>query len=264
MRADAGAAPGTQWVRVTGINANGTGPHPDSRDMAFDANGDLLESDDGGIYRLVDPNTPASRVWRSVNGNIRPTEFFSVAYDSLNNVVFGGSQDNGTSRQRDPSDPRYPFNWTVVQGADGGVTGVDNDQAAHPNQTITYVSAQNLGSFTQRTFDDNNNPAGATGIGIVADTNGNTIRGVETAIINPDNSRDTLPYMTPYALNAVNPVRIIVGSDFLYERFDDGSGEFTALGGLQNVNGDTLDNDNDGEAQSPTNAQGVRVADGRG
>ena len=33
----------------------GTAPHPDSRDMAFDALGQLVEADDGGVFLLSDP-----------------------------------------------------------------------------------------------------------------------------------------------------------------------------------------------------------------
>ena len=48
--------------------ANGTAPHADSRDIKFDINGDLLEVDDGGIYRLTNP-TVAGRTWSSLNAS---------------------------------------------------------------------------------------------------------------------------------------------------------------------------------------------------
>ena len=58
--------------------------------MVFDASHNLLQADDGGIYRLVDPNNRLDqRQWMSANGNIRPTEFHSVAYDPLSGIVFG-------------------------------------------------------------------------------------------------------------------------------------------------------------------------------
>src|SRR5262249_52468595 len=40
------------WGVVTDKGASGTGPHADSRTMVFDAAGNILEGDDGGIYRL--------------------------------------------------------------------------------------------------------------------------------------------------------------------------------------------------------------------
>jgi len=91
------------WNSLANANANGTAPHSDSRSMAFDHNGSLLETNDGGIYRLVNvyniiPTIPRS--WGSANGNLRITEFYSVAYDSHNEMIFGGAtrQIVGTSR----------------------------------------------------------------------------------------------------------------------------------------------------------------------
>jgi hypothetical protein len=82
---------GAVWENVVCNGANGTSPHADSRGMQFDADGNLLQANDGGIYRLVNPNTPATRHWAPVVGNIRPTEYHSVAFDPLSIVTFGGS-----------------------------------------------------------------------------------------------------------------------------------------------------------------------------
>ena len=54
---------GTAWENVVCNGANGTSPHADSRFMTFDADGNLLQANDGGIARLVSPNTPAMRRW---------------------------------------------------------------------------------------------------------------------------------------------------------------------------------------------------------
>src|SRR5207237_3177440 len=51
FRGDASLAAAAQWTQVVLAGANGTAQHPDSRNMTFDANGSILESDDGGIYR---------------------------------------------------------------------------------------------------------------------------------------------------------------------------------------------------------------------
>ena len=248
FRADASAASGSQWLRVTGINAGGTGPHPDSRYMAFDANGDLLDSDDGGIYRLVTPNTGATRTWRSVNGDIRSIEFYSTAYDSLNNTIFGGTQDNGSPRQRGNGDPLYPLDWTQPQNCDGAIVQVDNDQTAHPGQTIQYMSGQNLFAcgFNRRTVDATNTEAPAASVGAVVDgsTNGgppaNTLGPVENAI--PGGS--TIGFIQPYLLNSVSPTRMIIGTAFLYESANQGD-NLTSLGGLQDLNSGGIDDDGD-------------------
>jgi len=232
------------WDPMQGAGANNTSPHADSRDMTFDANGDLLQADDGGLYRLVDPDNAGTRVWESVNGNIRPTEFYGVAYDSLNDTIFGGLQDNGSARQRDPADPLYPFNWNGVQGADGGIPLVSTDGVT----STQYTSAQNLGGFTRRTVDATNTQTGSVGVGLVVDgaTNNpgpvaaNTIFGVERAL--PGGT--TIQFIQPYVLNEIDANRLLIGTNFLYESFNRGD-NLTALGGLLDLNGDGLNNDND-------------------
>ena len=86
---DASLAPGSQWGDAWAFNP----PHPDSRDMRFDANGELLEADDGGTYRRI------SGSWDSIASDMQATEIHDVAYDTVSDVVFGGTQDNGTIGQ---------------------------------------------------------------------------------------------------------------------------------------------------------------------
>src|SRR5262249_28858270 len=147
--------------------ANGTAPHPDSRAMVFD-NGNLLEACDGGIYRLVNPDTPATRVWTFASGNMGTAEFHSIAYDPVSHVLIGGLQDNGYVGQSAPGNST----WNELLSGDGGVVAVDSDQAAHPGTSIRYSSIQffgyskqqtsdsdkieYLGSFNRQTFDANN------------------------------------------------------------------------------------------------------------
>lgn len=80
---------------VRGGTANASAPHADSRWMAFDADGNLIEVDDGGIYKLTDPlgNTGD---WYSLCGDLCVIEVHSMAYDRNNDKVLVGSQDNGT------------------------------------------------------------------------------------------------------------------------------------------------------------------------
>jgi hypothetical protein len=148
FRGDASLLPGSPWQSVDCNGANGTSPHADSRRMAFDANGNLLEADDGGIYRLVDPNNRlGQRQWVSVNGDIRPTEFHSVAYDPVSGIVFGGTQDNDTPIQSAPGS----FAWTNLLSGDGGNVAVDSDQTAHPGTSIRYTSFQGFQFFNRTT-----------------------------------------------------------------------------------------------------------------
>jgi hypothetical protein len=106
-RGDASAAPGSQWYQVDGPNAGGTGVHVDVRDWVFTADPNImLEADDGGIYRLRGPFSNAPR-WEPAVGNIRVTEFLSVAYDSVHDTVFGASWDNAVPHQTIPGDIRW-------------------------------------------------------------------------------------------------------------------------------------------------------------
>src|SRR5262249_57891017 len=94
----------------------GTSPHADSRSLLVAPNGDLLETDDGGIYRRSNP-TSSTGVWTSVNGNLRVSEFVGIAYDPVNNVIIGGAQDNGVAVQSAYGDRK----WREVMGGDGGI-----------------------------------------------------------------------------------------------------------------------------------------------
>ena len=107
FRGDASKATGSQFVHLThrnnlgaagGGTANGSAPHADSRDMTFDANGNLIEVDDGGVYRRTSPQNNTGD-WFSVNGDLQVTEAHDVAWDSLSNVAMTGNQDTGTTYQ---------------------------------------------------------------------------------------------------------------------------------------------------------------------
>ena len=50
------------WVPIVGASTNGTAAHADSRFITFDRRGVLLEADDGGVYRLLNPTGPAITV----------------------------------------------------------------------------------------------------------------------------------------------------------------------------------------------------------
>ena len=110
---------------------NYTAPHDDPRTLVFDSNNNLLEGDDGGIYRLVNPDAGNAHVASisALNGTLQATEFYSVSYDSLNGTVFGGAQDNGSSQQ---ASQNASGELARIDGGDGGVTAVDNDQTIIP------------------------------------------------------------------------------------------------------------------------------------
>ncbi len=226
------ASGGGSYTSVANGGANNTAPHPDSRMMVFDSTGAdriLIETNDGGVYRLTDPE--GSPTWNSANGDIRPTEFFAVAYDTVNGVIFGGAQDNSTPEQNSPGN----FTWTDHTGGDGEEVGVDN--TSNPNHSIRYTNDQNLGNFTKETYDNTNTMVSSTSPGLVVNgTGGQTIFQVE-ANANPGGTAPFLPFFTPWVLNAADPTRILFGtSNFLYESTDQGS-TLNALGGVTNLGG---------------------------
>ncbi|MEO1576021.1 MAG: sialidase family protein, partial [Pseudomonadota bacterium] len=58
FRGDISTPAGSQWAPLTHSGtAAVSSPHADSRDMAFDASGRLIESDDGGVYVRTDPRS---------------------------------------------------------------------------------------------------------------------------------------------------------------------------------------------------------------
>ena len=94
-----------QWQPLThsegGFSGGGTNnnsaPHADSREMTFDAHGNLIEVDDGGIYRRTNPGT-ANGDWESIIGNLQVTEQHDIAYDSISDIIISGNQDTGTTQ----------------------------------------------------------------------------------------------------------------------------------------------------------------------
>jgi hypothetical protein len=212
---------GAAWENAVCNGANATSPHPDSRDMQFDGNGNLLQTNDGGIYRLVNPNNAATRQWVAVVGNIRPTEYHSVAFDPVSKITFGGTQDNGTPYQLTPG----AFAGNELFGGDGGVVAVAPD-AANPGQTLRYNSSQKfgccrivmgkpIGNFNRAAFDTANNFIGRTmvGLNIIAGP------GMNMTLYQFD---PNIQFYNPYVLNAVTPSRMLIGTQNIYESTNQG------------------------------------------
>ena len=135
--------------------ANHSGPHADSRDMAFARNGHLYEGDDGGIFKQTSPHTNGGD-WFSINGEVAGapeplavTEFHSCAYDSLSDMIICGTQDVGTVEQI-AVDGRT---WRTVNLGDGGFVAVFDGTGGAGNLSLRYSSAFNLGGFRYRDCD---------------------------------------------------------------------------------------------------------------
>jgi hypothetical protein len=216
FRGDAALLPANTWQNIVCNGANGTSPHADSRAMVFDRQGNLLQANDGGIYRLVDPSNSASnRRWVSIigsgAGSVRPTEMHSAAYDSLGQVVIGGTQDTGSVMQTDLGSTT----WVDFLRADGGVVAVDADQTAHPGTSLRYTSTQFFGAFNRSTWDSANNFLGFALVQLNITSGAGA--GLTLRQFDPN-----IQFYNPYVLNAVDPRRMLIGTANIYESLNRG------------------------------------------
>lgn len=212
FRGDASLLPADPWQNIIADGANGTAPHADARGMIFNSDGNILFSGDGGINILNFPNDPILRVWTSINGNIRPTEFQSIAYDSLSKVIIGGCQDTGTAMQTQPNS----FTWFDFFEGDGGVVAVDNDQAAHPGISYRYTSAADLEAFERSSWDASNLLLNREEVGLLI---GNGPFAGDKLTKDVDSSIQTY---NPYVLNKIDPSQMLFGTEYLYESINMG------------------------------------------
>jgi len=209
MRCDASLGSGSQCVHLThrddlgpsgGGTANSSSPHADSRDMAFDANGNLIETDDGGIYRRTSPLDNTGD-WFSILGNIQGTEHHNIAYDSNSNIILGGAQDNGTESQQSTGSSVYDYDLS----GDGGDVAVDDYST--PGQSTRFFSSQGLGNFVRVNYDATNTYLGHEFASLTT---------VSGAAISP-------AFVNPVELNSVNADRILfLANNGLYESLDQG------------------------------------------
>jgi photosystem II stability/assembly factor-like uncharacterized protein len=208
FRGDASKPAGSQWVHIThsstlgapgGGTAGTTAPHADSREMAFDARGDLIEVDDGGIYKRTLPRSNQGD-WYSLNGDLQTTELHDVEYDSMSNIVFGGAQDTGAPMQYLPSQAPF-FDWLTADGGDASV-----DDFSTPGVSTRYTSNQTLLTFNRSYWDPANKFLGAD----------------LPAMIRLDGSpRPSGQFVTPVILNVVDPDRLLIAANNgIYESFD--------------------------------------------
>ena len=226
------------WTVVEGDGANQTSPHADSRDLQFSADPNVLyESNDGGIYRLINPHGTAAipRRWEEAVGDIRITEFHSIAYDSTNHVIFGAAQDNSIPQQSFPGDIDWEMNENP--SSDGFQVGVDVKST--PGAAIHYSSQQFLFNFVRRTYTTPTTVTSAIGIDpIINGTGGEHYNGVEGAL-NPG-TLGTVRWNQSWIVNRADPSRLLLGTNYLYESRDHAD-TFDSLGGLgKNKGGDWM------------------------
>ena len=203
FRCDASLVAGAQCTPLTHSGTAGnSSPHADSRDMAFDAAGNLLETDDGGVYRRTNPGN-ATGDWFAVVGNLGDSETHSCDYDHQSHVSLCGDQDTGTPEQ--PS--AGATGWRELSQGDGGIVAADDVSAP----STRYFSFFQLGGFTRRSCDTANSCTNATPTLNVTGTGQN--------IFQFDTNRQ---FYTPIATNSVTSGRLVIATNTVYESTDRG------------------------------------------
>ena len=199
FRCDASLPAGSQCTPLTHIGtASNSSPHADSREMTFDAAGNIIETDDGGIYRRTNPGSAAGD-WFSLNGDLQVSEQHDISYDARANTTFVGTQDNNDPHQDSPD-------WFVLLSGDGGDTAVDTQTLSASNQSIRYDSAQSLQSLVRTFWNPANNLQGFV-------FPPRTLVGGGPAFVGQ--------FVTPLELNAVDPTRLVIGgANGVYESMD--------------------------------------------
>ena len=230
---------------TTRITTATSAPHPDSRGLAFDAVGNLIEVDDGGVYLFDSPSALvlSSGNWLSLNRNLSTFEAVSVAFDPIQLGVVVSTQDNGTAFASAGS------TFTQILAGDG--VAVKVDQISN-SASVVYYSTQNLGVLERRT--EAKLPTGSVDLGPerakLQILNGNLIAGqtrLTVQISDPSKKGfdPTLPFIPAIAINAVRNGNLFVGSKFLYESTNRGD-SFRVQGGVVSATSDLIDNDSDG------------------
>jgi subtilisin-like proprotein convertase family protein len=204
FRVDASLATGSQATSLTNLSSTSqnSSPHAGSRDMVFDAGGNLIEADDGGIYRRSNPRVTGN--WTSVNGNLQVAALRSIAYDSVGNVLLGGTAWTGNIEQTTEDS----LTWrTVAQGV-GGDVAIDDKSFAAQGQSIRYSSNYNMLAFVRRTVDANNNVISTVPVQLLV---GNQ----SLLTVDPN-----IPRFPKIVLNAVVPTRGVLATQTIYESMD--------------------------------------------
>jgi photosystem II stability/assembly factor-like uncharacterized protein len=201
--------PSPQWTALThNGTASNSSPHADSRKMVFDADGNIVDGDDGGIYMRTYPQNNTGD-WFSLIGNLQIGEVHHVAYDDVSKVIIGATWDNGVTEQTASGSPT----WRMVCTGDGSTVAVDNATLFAGGQSIRYSSisgeVSGLNEFQKRIFDARNNQVGKTELPTLTLVGSGLMLGSQN--------------ITPLKLNAINPARLVIaGGGSIYESLDQG------------------------------------------
>lgn len=138
FRIDASKPRGSQSTPLTHrYTSQNSAPHADSRSLATDADGNLLETDDGGVFKRTSPQSDTGN-WFSLNGNLAVLEAHSVRYVKTGHFV-SGNQDVGCSI----GNLTVGAPWLSIQKGDGGFIRVGYNQT----HALVYLSYYSMAGF---------------------------------------------------------------------------------------------------------------------
>jgi autotransporter-associated beta strand protein len=212
--------------------ADNSTTHADSRSFAFDAAGRLIMTGDGGVYARTDPSGNDG-VWQSLNTTgLSVRESYGVAYDAVSKRLLVAAQDNGVAFQAAPRGATF----TPIDSGDGVNAAVNDRTYAGAGQSILYFSTQNLGNLTRVVTDStgqrletsflfgtDGTPSSTKPIKNfvnVDSTHTDFTDGGESDPDSHDGSGKKLPFSSRFLLNANDPTRIAIGTNYVYVTTD--------------------------------------------
>jgi len=190
---------------------DGSEPHADTRWFVIDANGDLLESDDGGIWKRTSPTTSSGK-WFSLSGNLRIQECNSGAYDFTSSIGICGAQDNGVSMGFSGQP------WLSMESGDGARVRI----ASQFSPARVYASNQYLGMQSGCTITDGSFEyftLSGFPYSTQAEADGTPVTNVQQICTKELPSQ--LPFYTQYEINQYSPTSslsmIFITTTHIYE-----------------------------------------------
>lgn len=167
--------------------------HGDDHAITFNAAGQLLAGDDGGIWRW----DASAQNWADLNSNLGTLQLEGGAIDPVNpNFALAGAQDNGTEIFTDN------LAWQETDGGDGGKVLWDFTNT----QTVYHDAA--VASFGPDFFVEKSTDGGHSWFPV---TNGLNA-GAEPTIFYP-----------PFVMDPGNSSRLFLGTSRVYETTDGGN-----------------------------------------
>ena len=205
-------ATGTATVEPLTLDgtANGSTAHADARAFAFDANGRLIMTTDGGVYVRTNPQGPdGTGTWTGLNGStLQVGEAYAIAFDAVSKRMVMAAQDIGVSYQNEPNGQTF----RPLTGGDGHNAAV-NDKTLSGHSAI-YTSAQNLSALTRWTV----NASGTIVTQTVFDTK--DINFDPSDFTDCSKGSCLLPIPSKMVLNKVYPTMMAFGTNYAYTTVD--------------------------------------------